>query len=168
MYLGIEGGGTTWVVVIAHDSTSFEKRADFPTKDDPKETLFAIREWFEPYLSDIKGIGVATFGPIDANPCSKTYGFITATPKPGWANTDVLGLLKLREGDIDIPVKFDTDVNAPALAEYEFLRGKKDNDHLTSCAYITVGTGVGVGLVKELCETELKIESKNGQWIITE
>ena len=149
MYLGIEGGGTTWVVVLASNSTTFEKREDFPTTDNPKETLESIRKWFEPYLSDIKGIGVATFGPIDANPLSKTYGYITATPKPGWKNTDVLGLLKLRntEDCNNIPVRFDTDVNAPALAEYEFIRSKGNNDHITSCAYITVGTGVGVGLV---------------------
>jgi len=76
---------------------------------------------------------------------SPTYGYITTTPKPGWKNTDVLGpLLRVRR----VPVVFDTDVNAPAMAEY--LNAKKSagpGGKITSCAYITVGTGIGVGLV---------------------
>lgn len=87
---------------------------------------------------------IASFGPIDPKIGSSTFGFITSTPKPGWANTDVIGLLGVRDEFNGIPFKFDTDVNAPALAEFELY---KSQDGSSSCAYITVGTGVGVGLI---------------------
>jgi len=86
-------------------------------------------------------LGVATFGPVDLNPSSPTYGYITQTPKKGWSNTDILTpLTSVRPS---VPCKFDTDVNAPAYAEFTM---NPHPDH-TSVAYVTVGTGVGVGLV---------------------
>ena len=77
------------------------------------------------------------------NPGSPTFGFITSTPKPNWGNTDVLSLLGIYDEHQNVPFKFDTDVNAPAMAEYCM------HSHVTSssCAYVTVGTGIGVGLV---------------------
>jgi len=141
--LGIEGGGTTWVAVIAEDKPdNIVERAEFETRD-PESTLRDVREWFTQRVYD--SVGVATFGPVDAIRSSKTYGYITATPKPGWRDTDVLGLLGLRAETK--PVAFDTDVNAPALAEYTSLKQQRGAEGLTSCAYVTVGTGVGVGLV---------------------
>ena len=118
-------------------------------------------------------MGVASFGPVDAKPSSPTYGFITSTPKPGtssllsiytlllinfihtgWQNTDVLGLLGVKDVFSHIPFIFDTDVNAPAMAQYHLHLHKDSQDSessehqpISSCAYITVGTGVGVGLV---------------------
>lgn len=108
-------------------------------------------------------IGIATFGPIDAKKSSRTYGeqlgyflitplhihvevisrsgYITSTPKPGWKNTDVLSLLDVQ--DFGVPYAFDTDVNAPALAEFKL----RNHSMYSSSAYITVGTGIGVGLV---------------------
>jgi fructokinase len=115
------------------------------TKTDPITTLGAIRAWISQHEYD--AIGVATFGPVDARKASPKYGFITATPKPGWGDTDVLGLLGLRPSEESRPVLFDTDVNAPALAEYTQLKKTSVGKDMTSCAYITVGTGVGVGLV---------------------
>ena len=88
-------------------------------------------------------IGIASFGPIDAKVGSATYGFITSTPKPGWRNTDVLKLIGLKDEFSGKPFMFDTDVNAPALAEYRLHKRPGS----LSCAYITVGTGIGVGLV---------------------
>ena len=137
----VEGGGQSWVAVIAQDSPdNIILRADFITEE-PEQTLTKINAWLKEQVFD--SIGIATFGPVDANPKSPTYGFITSTPKPNWGNTDVLTGLGIRE--FGVPFKFDTDVNAPALAEYLHL--KVAYPSLTSCAYITVGTGIGVGLV---------------------
>ena len=86
-FLGIEGGGTTWVVVIAQDSPeNIVERAEFETKD-PHATLAEVRGWFS--TREYDAVGVATFGPVDASTESRTYGYITATPKPGWRDTDV-------------------------------------------------------------------------------
>lgn len=135
----VEGGGTSWAVAIMQDSCdNIVERERFPTTT-PEETLGKIKNWLKRHTFD--AIGVATFGPVDANANSKHYGFITSTPKPNWAFVDVLGLLGVK--DMNIPYKFDTDVNAPAFAEY--ILDKDDN--IESCAYITVGTGIGVGLV---------------------
>ena len=138
MIAGVEGGGTTWVCALAsaEDPTTIVERASFPTTT-PTETLTAIAEWLE--KRDFTALGIASFGPIDPRLDSKTYGYITKTPKPGWENTDVVGALKGAARGRRIV--FDTDVNAPALAEY--LAGEEKKN----IAYVTVGTGVGVGLV---------------------
>ena len=136
----VEGGGTTWVAVISEGSPgNIVDRADFVTET-PLITLPKIKEWLKTKSFD--ALGVASFGPIDCRPSSANYGFITTTPKPNWGNTDVLRLLGVYDEFKDIPHKFDTDVNAPAYAEYRLFTAGQ-----TSCAYITVGTGVGVGLV---------------------
>lgn len=85
-------------------------------------------------------LGVASFGPIDLDPVSPTHGFITSTTKPGWAGTDVLGPLAAA---LSAPAAFDTDVVGAALAELRWGAGRG----LADFAYVTVGTGVGVGLV---------------------
>ena len=88
-----------------------------------------IKEWLQARKFD--AIGVASFGPIDANPSSKYFGYITSTPKPGWDHADVLGHLGVRE--FGVPYKFDTDVNAPAYAEFAL----NEESEGTSCAYVT-------------------------------
>lgn len=138
---GVEGGGTTWVCAIAEgESTNIVERASFETTT-PAETLGAVERWL--LEREFDALGIATFGPVDACEGSPTYGHITATPKPGWRNTDVVGFLT--RSLKNVPVLYDTDVNAPALAEYR--AAKADGEELTSVAYVTVGTGVGVGLV---------------------
>ena len=77
-----------------------------------------LRGWTRFLLFEDSSVLSATFGPVDARKASPKYGFITATPKPGWGDTDVLGLLGLRPSEESRPVLFDTDVNAPALAEF--------------------------------------------------
>lgn len=139
----VEGGGTTWVVAIMEDSPENIIEMEVFETTTPSETLGKIRSWLQQKKFD--AIGVATFGPVDANPNSATYGYITSTPKPNWENTDVLGLLGTRSDFGSIPCKFDTDVNAPALAE--FLKVTSSGSTIGSSAYITVGTGIGVGLV---------------------
>ena len=140
-YAAIEGGGTTWVAAICKDKPdNIIDSIEIPTTT-PEETLLTIKEWL--LTKEFVSIGIASFGPIDARRNSPKYGYITSTPKPNWGWTDVLGLLGIHSEFKDIPHHFDTDVNAPAMAEFI------SNGHLgiSSCAYITVGTGVGVGLV---------------------
>lgn len=142
----VEGGGTTWVVAIAHGAPdNVVERAEFPTTT-PEETLGACVKWLSSRKYD--AIGVACFGPVDLQPSSPTYGYITTTPKPGWQNTDVLSRFRaIRPG---VPFAFDTDVNAPALAEFKHMSALAAESGAvapTSCCYITIGTGVGVGLV---------------------
>jgi fructokinase len=143
-YAAVEGGGTSWSAAIMHGSPdNIVERQSFVTEA-PTITIPAIREWLRARQFD--AIGIATFGPVDAKPSSATYGYITSTPKPGWKNTDVIGLLGMRDEFKGTPFIFDTDVNAPAIAEYNLFHQRGDSK-LSSCAYITVGTGVGVGLV---------------------
>lgn len=137
----VEGGGTTWVVILCeNDPSNIVERAEFITET-PINTLGSIKEWLMTRSFD--AIGIASFGPIDCRPSSSSFGFITTTPKPNWGNTDVLRLLGIYDEFKNIPYRFDTDVNAPAFAEFKVHRKIGE----TSCAYITVGTGVGVGLV---------------------
>jgi fructokinase len=138
-FAAVEGGGTSWLVAIAIDTPqNIVERYRVPTTS-PEQTLGTIRTWLSSRQFD--AIGVATFGPVDANPSSEFYGYITSTPKPGWKNTNVLGLLGVKE--MNVPFLFDTDVNAPAFAEHIMA----NESGTTSSAYITVGTGIGVGLV---------------------
>ncbi|KAL1515207.1 hypothetical protein AB1Y20_004268 [Prymnesium parvum] len=141
----VEGGGTTWVVAIAvGQPDNIVERAEFPTTT-PDETLGRCVDWLRQFEFD--SIGVASFGPVDLRPTSPTYGYITTTPKPGWQYVDVLSRFRsLRQ----VPYAFDTDVNAPALAEFarmQALARGLGGGAPSSCCYITVGTGIGVGLV---------------------
>ena len=135
----VEGGGTTYVVAIAKDKPeNIIERASFPTTT-PEETLAKCKAWLAQRSFD--ALGIATFGPVDPRTSSKTYGHITKTPKKLWRDADVVGALDV----FGVPIKFDTDVNAPALSEYRAMVLKGEDP---SCvAYATVGTGVGVGLV---------------------
>mmetsp|Transcript_32172 Transcript_32172/g.42424 ORF Transcript_32172/g.42424 Transcript_32172/m.42424 type:complete len:327 (+) Transcript_32172:85-1065(+) len=140
VYAAIEGGGTSWRVALVEDDPTNVKAiemAQYVTTENPEEVMNQIKEWLKDKHYD--ALGIATFGPIDAKEGSPNFGKITTTPKPGWKNTDVVGYF----WDKKVPMKFDTDVNAPALAEFKY----GNPPGTTSCAYITVGTGIGVGLV---------------------
>ena len=108
----------------------------------PEETLGATLAFFEDCAIDglrLDSLGVGSFGPIDPDPTSKTWGYITSTPKPGWQNTDIAGFLGRRLG---VPVGFDTDVNAATLAEARIGAGFS----LDPVLYLTIGTGIGGGV----------------------
>lgn len=138
MRLGaIEAGGTKFVLAIGDEQGNVIKRDSIPTTT-PEETFMKVYEFFD--NEEFEAIGVGTFGPIDLNLDSKTYGFITSTPKPYWANVDFVGALKNR---YNVPIAFDTDVNAAALGELKF--GSAIG--LDSCLYLTIGTGIGGGLI---------------------
>jgi fructokinase len=141
LFAGVELGGTKCVAILASGPAEIVARETVPTTN-PDETLgslSAILADWKPQ-SNYAGLGVASFGPVDLDPASPSYGSITNTPKPGWRGTDVLGRL---QAIADVPAAFDTDVNGAALAEMRWGAGQGMNDF----AYITVGTGVGVGLI---------------------
>lgn len=109
----------------------------------PAETLGRAAGFFAGHHAAddrIESLGVASFGPLDLRPQSPTYGFITTTTKPGWAGTDLVGVL---HRELGVPLVLDTDVNGAAYGEYRWGASRG----LRSSAYITVGTGVGGGAV---------------------
>lgn len=137
MRLGaLEAGGTKMVCAIGNENGEIFEQISIPTQT-PEVTIPKIIEYFKDKHLDALGIG--SFGPIDLNRNSETYGYITTTPKLVWANFNLAGSLKEALG---IPVGFDTDVNGSALGEATWGITKG----LNSSVYITVGTGFGVGV----------------------
>lgn len=144
LYGAIEGGGTKFVCAVGTGPGNLRAEARFETTT-PKETMGHVVEFFqqqEEKLGKLASIGFASFGPLDPNPASPTYGHILPTPKPGWSNANVVGML--REW-FDVPIVFDTDVNGAALGEWRW--GKAQG--LQTFMYLTVGTGVGSGIYAE-------------------
>lgn len=141
LYAGVELGGTKCVAILASAPDDVVAREVIATTS-PEETLTAIeRRLFDwQSIHHFDALGIASFGPIDVDPGSPTYGHMLATPKPGWAGADILGRLQSAAG---VAAAFDTDVNGAALAEMRWGAGQGFEDF----AYITVGTGVGVGLI---------------------
>lgn len=138
MLLGaLEGGGTKMVCAIGDETGAVHEQISIPTET-PDITIPRLLEYFRRF--PIEALGIASFGPVDLNPASPTYGFITTTPKLSWANFDFMGVFKR---ELKIPIGFDTDVNGSALGEQTFgcMKG-------VDCGiYLTVGTGVGMGVI---------------------
>ncbi|SET12440.1 ROK family protein [Paenibacillus sp. NFR01] len=135
----IEAGGTKFVCGIGDEHGRISDRISFPTAH-PEETLPKVLRYFRD--QQVEAIGVGSFGPIDVHLESPTYGYITTTPKPGWNNFNLLGALRQH---LDLPLGFDTDVNAAAYGEA--LWGAAQG--LSSCVYYTIGTGIGIGVYAE-------------------
>jgi len=139
---GIEIGGSETVCAIGSPPANILKEIIFPTSS-PSETFTNILQFFKSQQSvygRISALGIASFGPIDLNPQSQTYGYILSTPKSGWSGFDVITPLQKA---LDIPIILDTDVNGAALGEWLAGAGKG----LHTILYITVGTGIGVGAI---------------------
>lgn len=136
---GIEAGGTKFVCAVGTGPDDLRAEVRFATTT-PQETLARAIRFFQEQQGEepLGAIGIASFGPLDPNPDSPTFGYITTTPKPGWAHTDVAGPIRRALG---VPVGFDTDVNAAALAEYRWGAARG----LDTFIYLTVGTGIGGG-----------------------
>jgi fructokinase len=137
---GIEAGGTKWLCVVGRAPGEIRAELRVPTTM-PAATLAAVVGFFrqqQTTLGPIAGLGIGSFGPVDLHRGSQRYGFITATPKPGWADTDIVGPLRRAFG---VPVAFDTDVNAAALGEGQYGAAQG----LDTFLYLTVGTGIGGG-----------------------
>jgi fructokinase len=140
LYGGIEAGGSKWVCAVGIGPSDIRETTTFPTTA-PDETIERAVEFFARNGS-LAAIGIGSFGPIDPRRSSRSFGYITTTPKPGWAQTDVAGRL---EESLAVPVAFDTDVNAAALGEQRWGAAVG----LDSFCYLTVGTGIGGGVVAE-------------------
>ncbi|MBT2726836.1 ROK family protein [Bacillus sp. ISL-75] len=133
----IEAGGTKFVCAVGDEKGYIVDRIQIPTTV-PAETMTKVIEFFKQY--PLKAIGVGSFGPIDVNRESATYGYITSTPKTPWKDYPFVQALK---DAFSVPIRFNTDVNAAALGEATFGAAKG----LDSCLYITVGTGIGAGAI---------------------
>ncbi len=134
-YGSIEAGGTKFVLAIADEHFNIIKKCKFATTT-PQETISKTIKYFKE--NRVSAIGLGSFGPIDLNLSSKTYGYITSTPKVGWKNINLVGQLKEA---LDIPIYFTTDVNASAYGEMK-------NTGIKNLVYLTIGTGIGGGAIQ--------------------
>jgi len=136
----VEAGGTKFVCLIGTGPGDMREQARFSTLS-PEVTLRETLDFFRNAAArhgQLDAIGIASFGPIDLRLDSPTYGYITSTPKPGWANVDIAGTIR---DALAVPVGFDTDVNAAALAEWRWGSAQG----LDTFIYLTIGTGIGGG-----------------------
>ena len=152
----VEGGGTTFCIAVAqlhadyaHPKITHRISID-SSHEDPQRTLFECACFLKGNRprGGYHALGLATFGPVGVDPSKTTYGCIlSSSPKKAWRNVDLLEPLvaACQGNDRKLAVLVETDVNAPAWAEHEILN--KEGTRISSLAYITVGTGVGVGLV---------------------
>ncbi len=143
MIVGIETGGTKIVCGAAPDDAPDRPSTvvSFPTTT-PEETFARIGRFIEEAASvePLSALGIASFGPIDADPGSDRYGWITSTPKAGWQDVDVLAAVRPASG---VPTAFLHDVAAAAVGEQRFGAASGGRN----VAYATVGTGIGVGVI---------------------
>ena len=135
----LEAGGTKMVLSVGNENNELLEQISIPTEA-PEKTIPAMIDWFRG--KGIVSLGIGTFGPVDLKEESDTYGWITKTPKAGWSNKPLLPPMR---DELGVPAMIDTDVNAAALAEWKLGAARG----LNSCVYVTVGTGIGAGLVIE-------------------
>lgn len=141
LFAGVELGGTKCIALVARRPGEIIARQQVQTTT-PAETLSELEQILSLWRSKhaLAALGIASFGPLDLDPASPTFGKLTSTPKPHWSGADVFGRLSRAAG---VPTVIDTDVNGAALAEMRWGCGQGIDDF----AYVTVGTGVGVGLI---------------------
>ncbi len=140
LYGSIEAGGTKFVCATGNGPDDIRAEVRFPTTT-PDETIGRSIGFFQEQVSQhgpLTALGIASFGPVDPNPKSPNFGYITTTPKPGWANANLAGALG---SALNIPVGFDTDVNGAALGEWRWGAAQG----VDSFIYLTIGTGIGGG-----------------------
>ena len=141
LYAAIEAGGTKFVCAIGTADGRLLESTRFATRA-PAETLGAALDFFldaGPRHGRLRALGIASFGPLELDPRAPAYGRLLRTPKLAWRDAD----LRAPFAALDIPIALDTDVNAAALAENIWGAGRG----LESLAYVTVGTGIGGGIV---------------------
>ncbi len=134
----VEIGGTKTLVAVGDAEGTIERKIRLDTSEDAGFTMAAVAEILG--KADVGAVGIAAFGPLELRQDHERFGEISATPKPGWSGIDVLGLVRR---EVDVPVGIETDVNAAALAEGKWGAAAGLSNHV----YITVGTGVGFGIV---------------------
>ena len=140
MFAGVELGGTKGIALVWRDGEIIERHR--VTTTDPEQTLGALANWLagHPLRDGLAGLGIASFGPVRLDPAAPDYGRILATTKPGWSGARVREMLTRA---VACPVAIDSDVNAAALAEHRWGAGQG----CSSLVYLTIGTGVGGGIV---------------------
>jgi fructokinase len=138
LYGGIEAGGTKFICAVGDADGKLVARSEVPTTD-VSQTLEAVCDFFK-QSPGVVSLGIGSFGPLDLNPSSEQFGFITSTPKSGWKNTDIKGQL---EKSLGIPVVIDTDVNCAAIGE-KFFGAARSSDNFV---YLTIGTGIGGSVI---------------------
>lgn len=140
---GVELGGTKTICAVGDGLGNIETQLEIPTRG-VNDTMSDISDFFNDNngRNNIKTIGVASFGPLGINLDASHYGYILKSPKQGWVDINVRGLLRDKT---KIPVVVDTDVNCAARGEYYYGNAESAE----SFAYITVGTGIGGSLMKD-------------------
>ena len=138
LYGSLEAGGTKFVCAVGDENFQIIEKVQFPTTT-PYETIEKTIEFFKKFESNLAGIAIGSFGPIDIDENSETYGYITKTPKPYWSDVDLVGLISK---DFKIPFYFTTDVNSSAFGEVMVRKG------VDSLVYYTIGTGIGAGAIQ--------------------
>ena len=136
LYGGIEAGGTKFVCAVGSGPGDLRDLRRIPTTT-PSETIKRVIDFFNLHKG-LSAIGIATFGPVDLDVKSPTWGYITSTPKPLWAFTDLAGIIGRT---LKVHIGFDTDVNGAALGEHRWGAAQG----LDNFIYLTIGTGIGGG-----------------------
>lgn len=142
LYGAIEAGGTKFVCAVGSDVHDLRRVESFPTTT-PQATLALAADFFRTSIEQhgrVAAIGIGSFGPVHVRAGSPHYGHIAATPKPGWAGTDILGEIERQTG---VDCRIDTDVNCALLGETRFGAGIGFRDVI----YLTIGTGIGGGIM---------------------
>jgi len=137
LYGGIEAGGTKFVCAVGAGPDDVRAEVRFSTTT-PAETIGRAIAFFRAQPAPLAAVGIGSFGPLDPDRASPTFGYITSTPKPGWAHVDFVGMIRRA---LESPVGFDTDVNVAALGEHRWGAAQE----LDSFIYLTIGTGIGGG-----------------------
>lgn len=137
----VEAGGTKFNCAVGRPDGTILAECRIPTGE-AEATLASVIAFFaeQEGLGSIDAFGIGSFGPLHLDTRSERWGFLAQTPKPGWSDIDMVGPFIQR---FKKPVAFDTDVNGAALGEY--LWGAARN--CSTAAYVTIGTGVGVGVI---------------------
>lgn len=141
---GIEAGGTKFVCAVGTGPEDVRAEIRYLTTT-PEASIAKALHFFQEVSTPgdpLSAVGVASFGPLDPDPLSPTFGYVTTTPKPGWAHADLVGPLRRALG---VPVSFDTDVNGAVLGESRW--GAAQGLH--TFVYLTIGTGIGGGALAE-------------------
>jgi fructokinase len=138
---GVEAGGTRFICVLADSRGFIKSRTEVPTTT-PDATLAAVRDFFlqtSPEFGYLAALGVVSFGPLDLDRRSDTYGYITKTSRPGWSQIDLIGYFKR---SLNTLVELETEVNGSAVGEFTEGAGLGCDNFV----YVTVGTGIGAGI----------------------
>ena len=141
LFGGIEAGGTKFICAVGSGPDDLRDEIRIPTTK-PEETLGKVINFFQSQPESVAAIGIGTFGPVNINPKSSKFGYITTTSKPGWINTNFVGAL---QAAFKVNIEFDTDVNAAALGEHYWGAAQG----LDTFLYLTIGTGIGGGAMVE-------------------